>query len=67
MSIPPTLHWSTAGPKITEKKILTIEAQRSSALGARIETRKAPKGWSMGRGCSLPTGGRVWGGGNEIL
>jgi len=30
------------------------------AAGARIE---APRGWSVGRGVPLPTGGEAWGGG----
>ena len=38
------------------------QAPRSSAVGARIEAPKAPRGWVWGGGVPLPTGGGVWGG-----
>jgi len=42
-----TSQWLLTGPKITKKKTLAIEVPRSSAVGARIEALKAPRGWAV--------------------
>jgi len=43
------------------------EAPSSSAVGARIEEPKAPRGWGVGRRCPLPTGGKGLGRGLCLL